>query len=223
MNMIALYPTAKGLTLSDMLVPMVLADIKTMTRRMIPERLVEKYFDYDDYCNAVMPRDVPCSRSYEKEFYQERSPWSAGDFAYIRETHYRIGHWEKTGEKTRTGKDKWAFVPDSDRVEFMRPAGTYRKSRDRTMPGMANWYKRLARFMPKACARTVLEVVSVRVERLQDISKADCIAEGMEGLSDVHAGWHQSFAALWESINGSGSWEANPWVWVIEFRRVVNG
>lgn len=72
-------------------------------------------------------------------------------------------------------------------------------------------------FMPRRASRINLTITDFRAERLQDISKADCIAEGMSGLEDVHAGWHQPYANLWESINGKGSWDKNPWVWVIGF------
>ena len=73
--------------------------------------------------------------------------------------------------------------------------------------------------MPRAVSRITLEVVSVRVERLQDISEEDALAEGItlveRGTSPV-----DQFNKLWESINGPGSWEANPWVWVVEFKRI---
>lgn len=73
--------------------------------------------------------------------------------------------------------------------------------------------------MPRWASRITLEVVSVRVERLQDISEQDAKAEGAEPAECCHAHYH-GFRKLWESINGAGSWEANPWVWVVEFRRV---
>lgn len=73
--------------------------------------------------------------------------------------------------------------------------------------------------MPRAASRILLEIVSVRVERLQDISYEDARAEGVSPL--VWAGvLINGYMALWESINGAGSWDANPWVWVVEFRRV---
>jgi len=87
--------------------------------------------------------------------------------------------------------------------------------------------------MPKWAARTWLEVTGVRAERLQDITEADAIAEGVFGPPTSQAGWREypyeschldtaksSYRTLWESINGSGSWAANPWVWVYEFRRI---
>jgi len=91
--------------------------------------------------------------------------------------------------------------------------------------------------MPRWASRILLEIVSVRVERLQDISEADCWAEGIEAvdgalddLAIIHLAKRMgrsfedaapTYAALWESINGAGSWDANPWVWVIEFKRVT--
>ena len=84
--------------------------------------------------------------------------------------------------------------------------------------------------------RIVLEITGVRVERLQDISEADASAEGVDacdGLLDTDeicrfaASMRCSpedckpwYAALWESINGRGSWDANPWVWCLSFKRV---
>jgi hypothetical protein len=80
-------------------------------------------------------------------------------------------------------------------------------------------------FMKRAMSRITLEVTGVRVERLQDISEADARSEGVampDGAPTPPDGWsyRQEFEHLWESINGPDSWAANPWVWVIEFKRV---
>jgi hypothetical protein len=72
-------------------------------------------------------------------------------------------------------------------------------------------------FMPRWASRITLEIADVRVERLQSISGDDARAEGYDGS---HAFPREWFALLWERINGPGSWEANPWVWAVEFRRV---
>lgn len=71
-------------------------------------------------------------------------------------------------------------------------------------------------FMPRWASRITLEIVRIRVERLQDISAADAQAEGIKKVSTARL----SYCALWESINGKGSWAKNPWVWVIEFKRL---
>lgn len=90
--------------------------------------------------------------------------------------------------------------------------------------------------MPRWASRSLLEIISVRVERLNDCSAADATAEGVApdqvrqisvfGANDVERAEIYRRAAiapyqrLWESINGAGSWAANPWVWVIEFKQV---
>ena len=91
-------------------------------------------------------------------------------------------------------------------------------------------------------SRITLEITNVRVERLQDISEADALAEGIvecpipaddegprrigymvgpdDGKSGLSATAVEAYRDLWESINGPDSWDANPWVWAVEFRRV---
>jgi len=79
--------------------------------------------------------------------------------------------------------------------------------------------------MPRIASRITLEITGVRVERLQDISEADVIAEGVsydmpivfKSGDDTPRGL---FGELWESIHGEGSWDLDPWVWVIEFQKV---
>lgn len=76
--------------------------------------------------------------------------------------------------------------------------------------------------MPRWASRLTLEVTQVRVERLQDISEADAIAEGCGVMRDVVpvVTARDEFAALWESIHGAKAWVRNPWVWVVEFKKV---
>ncbi|HIE1504200.1 TPA: hypothetical protein ACXJSP_000187 [Pseudomonas aeruginosa] len=80
--------------------------------------------------------------------------------------------------------------------------------------------------MRRHSSRILLEITAVRVERLQDISNDQAIAEGIDthpmgfyGNGCITAGG--AFLELWESINGDGRWADNPWVWVIEFKRVA--
>ena len=86
--------------------------------------------------------------------------------------------------------------------------------------------------MPRWASRIDLEVTGVRVERLQDISEEDAIAEGIQwhrngywyvdGTSILsYASAVDCYRLLFERINGPGSWDANPWVWCISFRVVV--
>lgn len=77
--------------------------------------------------------------------------------------------------------------------------------------------------MPKTACRIFLKIKSIRVERLHDISEADAIAEGIT-LENLSGDWDHpptaEFQNLWKKINGSDSWDANPWVWVIEFEQI---
>ncbi|MGO4302038.1 hypothetical protein [Cupriavidus sp. RAF12] len=85
--------------------------------------------------------------------------------------------------------------------------------------------------MPRWACRLELEITGVRVELLNDCSEGDAIAEGIAPALD---GWTDysnpscqmclnpvdSYRTLWNHINGAGAWEANPWGWAVEFRRV---
>ena len=84
--------------------------------------------------------------------------------------------------------------------------------------------------MPRWASRITLEITGVRVERLQDISEENAAAEGVgpgympNSLgSTTCAGYRPMFARVWRDINGPDSWAANPWVWVIEFKRIEGG
>lgn len=164
--------------------------------------------------------------------------WEAGERIYVRESYYQFGHWEPIeGKRTKGGRQKWMFVPDHSEIVFHEPGHAHvRKGRHHRDPSTPAWHKRLGRFMPRAASRITLDITHVRVERLQDISEEDCWAEGIEqcdgqfdsaaqclmakrlGCSPEDA--RPQYALLWESINGPGSWDANPFVWVIEFTRI---
>lgn len=90
----------------------------------------------------------------------------------------------------------------------------YRATHQRDGDGM-RWKPSI--HMPRWASRITLEIVGVSVERLCNISESDVIAEGCPSEILYGTGWYRD---LWESINGAGSWDANPWVWVIEFNRI---
>ena len=80
--------------------------------------------------------------------------------------------------------------------------------------------------MPRWASRILLEIVSVRIERLTDISESDAQTEGTSlelghleaKILGTKASYKRGFCRLWQSLYGAGSWEANPFVWVIEFK-----
>lgn len=87
--------------------------------------------------------------------------------------------------------------------------------------------KRPSILLPRRGSRITLEITDVRVDRLQQISEDDAIAEGVTPTMPIygdcggfeHQGGRDAFWRLWESIHGTDSWNANPWVWVMKFRR----
>ena len=190
------------------------------------------------------------SRELEETTHRELCPYGQpGDRLWVRETwiHYHtINH--------RVRMDGGSFSEVSDGYAAYKADGFdsiqdfkdhIRLTSDSGFEGIEVWNDqfRPSIHMPRWASRITLEVVSVKVERLQDISEEDAMAEGIlkanHGLDKYNQPhpkyyWkeigaetpnvcHQqakyAFANLWQSINGHGSWEANPWVWVVEFEK----
>ena len=156
-----------------------------------------------------------------------------GDRLLVRETFFAYGRWE-TRFSAKKGRDEWHFIDMTEECGYtyryaadhkeLFPLGTMRS----VLPG---WHRRPAIFMPRRAVRIFLEVIAVRVERLQDISEADAVAEGIHqqtttgwfsvpGINGAGTTARAAYALLWNSINGAGSWDKNPWVWVVEFKRI---
>ena len=154
-------------------------------------------------------------------------PYSIGEQVYIKETHYRYGHWEDTGKLTKHGRAEYRFIPESDNVLYLEnPPDSYLTSPHGYFNGTA-WYKRSSLFLPADLARTVVTIKDIRAQRVQDISEKDARAEGVEAMYqtteagyvwDSH-GYQRAFMLLWDSIHGEGAWERNDWVWKYSFIR----
>ena len=136
-----------------------------------------------------------------------------GDRLWVRENFWRDSHKPTLHLGARERVEYDADLNDLDRDELR--GTTYRH--------------RPSIHMPRWASRLTLEITSVRVERLQLISEADAIAEGWPKQIDpgAHTGGNGGpfdwYRAVWESINGPGSWDANPWVWVLTFKRMEGG
>ena len=151
-----------------------------------------------------------------------------GDTLWVKETYYAYGMWLRNGHN-KSGKQSFRFS-DTTLTGFKYhycddPPENVLPNTKREVYG---WFKRPSLFMPHKAARILLRVIDIRVERLQDISEEDAIAEGVslpnyvdQAIRDVrYPDPSTIYAELWESINGKGSWDANPWVWVIKFERI---
>ena len=141
------------------------------------------------------------------------SPYGVpGDRLWVRETGWERP--ERTRRMMLEGADTWEpYYYDADGLD----------EQDHEQFKSWGFKRRPAIFMPRLASRITLEVVSVRVERLQEISEDDAIAEGLQGNVDANRGDKsaaiRAFRAVWDSINAKRGygWEANPFVWVLHF------
>ncbi|MGV3727774.1 hypothetical protein [Hydrogenophaga sp.] len=215
--------TERPILFQGAMVRAVLAGTKTQTRRVVKPVGNDDGFILQDMGDGWWPYR---SADGESCFYIDKAghnmesqipcPYGQpGDRLWVRET------WAQNWNQLSDTRMDRSYVYRADGEQRAQDNGT-------DLP----W--RPSIHMPRVASRISLEITGVRVERLQDISETDAIAEGIE--SDVQPGdpaplWRNystgnttispvySYETLWESINGPGSWDTNPWVWVIEFRR----
>jgi len=190
----------------------ILAGQKTQTRRIFKEKN-----------GGVQPRanDIPGMRQILRN-----CPYGQlGDRLWVRES------W---ADLTQTHGQRWERLNDETGLyeRGINPFAWYRADGDQPDVGdgathYAPW--RPSIHMPRWASRILLEVVGIRVERLQDISAADCVAEGAPGGHGAIPGYpynatpQEHYRHIWTSINGAASWDANPWVWVVEFKPQAKG
>lgn len=177
---------------------------KTQTRRTVKPQ-------------PAMALDNQCWDSDENPI---RCPYGrTGDRLWVKE-NFHVGSYVR---EAHTQGAVMAYAESKQTV--YRPMSDSEMARCRIKPDPRPWAE--ARTvpsirMPRWASRITLEIESVRVERLQDISEADANAEGCP-LPASDQSWSECrrwFEELWQSINGRDSWDANPWVWVVQFRNI---
>lgn len=222
--MAAIEPRERPILFSGPMVRALLAGTKTQTRRVVKPQpvsvghqpLVSFNQGTPEFSFGPDDRDARGLRWW-------RCPHGVpGDRLWVREAY--SGHYSWTGLPPRewiSASPIWYWA-NGDPTE-----GDWTKPK----PGM---------HMPRWASRITLEITDVRVERLNDISNEDAEAEGCPPCphcndvgwinSGADGGWQcdapgcgdsyrDQYRRLWESINGTGSWEANPWVWAVSFVR----
>ena len=214
----------RPINFSAPMVRALLSGEKTQTRRAMKLKPHQQIEERDD--------GAPWPWMHDNE--RDTDAWLAchygqpGDRLWVREAHYL----------TDNGDQEYAvYAADSEAVR------EHLTSIDLLPPDFPAEVKAQHRklrpsiHMPRADSRITLEVISVRVERLNDIRESDCWAEGIEEVMydfDDAAQIDMAnrlgcciddakplYALLWEKINGKGSWDANPWVWVVEHKRIA--
>lgn len=202
------------------------AGIKTMTRRAVNP---QPPIGWDRHCWFNAPiygwtNEIEPAKNWHKVQCPYGQP---GDLLWVKETFFAWGRWE-TRRSAKKGRDEWHFVDMT-----LECGHAYMYAADGDQPDKLGgkrsggvtpqWWRRPAIFMPRVASRGLDEIVSVRAERLQDLSEADAIAEGCEpnylpGRAYLDEPYKSGYVSLWQGINGNGSWKANPWAWVVNFR-----
>ena len=196
--------------MSGPLVRAVLAGQKTQTRRPIKrENKPDPGFEWAEcLCREIDPSDTPCATC------AARFPGlaAAGDVLWVRET-WDWRDWQSGAD----GKIRIAYAADGAQVVRVAPPDW-----NPTIYNAEHW--RPSIHMPRWACRLRLPLVKVRIERVQSISEADAIAEGLRctdfGWTDGTTGYdtvsaREAFRELWDSIYGT--WGQNPWVAVYEW------
>ncbi|MDQ0082878.1 hypothetical protein J2W35_003237 [Variovorax boronicumulans] len=185
---------------------------KTQTRRVMKRQKRHAFTDYTLFGQRGHSDDEAARRGGWAQ------PWvaieHAPDWPDGQEDQCHCPYARERGDRLWV-RETWGFNPD---FPGMHSQACFRADTGHEHDGI-RWVPSI--HMPRVASRIELEVTDVRIERLQDISEADARAEGYSigapPCRDDPLGWYRS---LWEQINGAGSWDANPWVWVVEFRRV---
>ena len=205
--------TDRPILFSAPMVRALLSGTKTQTRRVLKQATgpsLSVGMDDDEPGVAALSwlwGDGP-GHDVHETIKRVRCPYGQpGDRLYVRET------WQAVNGNDRARHIVTHPAPDRGWIEY---AATPRIDEP-----AYKW--RPSIHMPRWASRITLEVTGVRVERLHACNEVDAIAEGAPwaACGAPQGGSHKAgFAQLWEQINGDGSWDENPWVWVIEFKAV---
>jgi hypothetical protein len=208
---------------------------KTQTRRVIGlEKVNENPAEFDYAGEMAANTRAQLEHTFAGESYNvfTKCPYGKpGDVLWVRESFRQYKYIDELGEFTdqtiteyKADNPEDVCMVDGDGFQMWNKDGS-----EKYVPFKPSIH------MPKAACRLFLKIKSVRVERLQDISEADAVAEGVEKNNPKSNPFYKdysrpetndfvyavnSFRTLWFKINGGASWDANPWVWVVEFERI---
>ncbi|MDR7875796.1 hypothetical protein P3Z48_21175, partial [Yersinia mollaretii] len=211
------------------MVQAILSGRKTQTRRIINEKTLQ-LFDVAVIAGESHPLELCDERS--QSYYLEFCPLGKpGDQLWVRETFALLGNedgvcvdWQDNmvkGDEQAAARIYKASCEQKhgDYGLYSIPDSAYWKPNTSNMKYEGSW--RPSIHMPRWASRINLLITGIRVERLNDISEQDALAEGVS--ANEHSPARYVFGSLWQSIYGADnpkSWQANPWVWVIEFERM---
>lgn len=210
---------------------------KTCTRRLIKPQPDKKHiYPLGFVTDSTEKKEVGCfgfaANEYGGSIQYVKPPYQPGDILYVRET------WEHFECCCCEGDEHGNCYREPQQSTLNKSCGCYMYRATDEIYGDARWHPSI--HMPKEAARIWLKVTDVRVERLQDITPKGAESEGVGNLFYDDIGYgeknygtevdteygiaKEQFAWLWESTIKKSDldrygWDANPWVWVIEFER----
>ncbi|QKJ16641.1 hypothetical protein [Yersinia kristensenii] len=212
----------------------ILSGRKTQTRRIISEKTLH-LFDVAASSGECHPIELCDQRS--QSYYLEFCPLGkTGDQLWVRETFALLGNedgvcvdWQDNMVKDDEQAAARIYKASCEQKHgdyglYSIPDSAYWKPETSNMKYEGSW--RPSIHMPRWASRINLLITGVRVERLNDISDLDCCDEGYNGPAVTADNQWPSitwYERLWDSIYGQKegeNWQANPWVWVIEFERM---
>jgi len=193
--------TERGMIFNGEMVRAILDGRKTQTRRVMKSQPVLNGSFYEAF-GAAWTKGMTSVPAVPGHSLSTNCPFGAvGDRLWVRET------WAEAG----------GSAPELRLYRANYPAHV--PSHYENVPPAVRWTPSI--HMPRWASRILLEITDVRVERLNSISEEDAKAEGAPTECCVIGDKHfLGFRSLWKNIYGDDSWQANPWVWVIEFKRI---
>lgn len=239
--------TARPILFSTPMIRALLDGRKSMTRRIVkPQPFLDAMGNFcspgkkgQHSCWGQRIDGAPCTR----DFVKSRCPYGVpGDLLWVRETFLPDppadhSSWEDEGIATYVSWSGCGGALGDIPQALRTPSHVLYRA---TWKTEHKWQWRPSIHMPRWASRLTLELTDVRVERLQDMegqhpSESDAIAEGVNKIHHGDGAYYYSafrnephpknwcdptdaFRELWEKLNGNGSWDLNPWVWVLSFK-----
>ena len=236
----------RGMIFNAEMVRAILDGRKTQTRRIVSDRHLN-FIDVGSQIGECYPLECGIDHENSQSYYREHCPFGKpGDRIWVRETWSDVNLDGAPAVAYRADDEVYDLMEDESLLD---EGGSFNYLDPRVCKyQFAAWHSDLISgiegnwrpsiHMPRWASRITLEITDVRVERLNGISETDAEAEGinMEALFDSQDCYdciadHNmtgrptakgALKYLWESIYGEENWQANPWVWVIEFKVVPN-
>jgi hypothetical protein len=200
-------PKERPVPFTSEMINAILSGQKTMTRRVIKKQPQqgENVFEWQGYFYNCETDDPRLTANEKGEFQLYPCKYGiVGDRLWVRETHYALRH-----------DISHVFDPNSHKMDKeFNHYSVYYKADSKKSPVLSDSWKP-SMFMPRFASRILLEINDIKAERVQDISEADAIREGVASVAE--------FRTLWDSINGKTpgkDWASNPFVFAIGFKRI---